>query len=83
LTWGSLIAAAILGLGLVLGVAGQSEIAIVAGEVGVVVLLGTPAAALVATWWELRELRPTHAWLAIAVLLVLGLATLVALLARP
>jgi hypothetical protein len=83
LTIGSLSAAAILGLSLALDVAGQSGIATSLGNLGVVVLLGTPVAGLMATWWELRVLRPLHARLAVAVLLVLGLATLIALLARP
>jgi hypothetical protein len=83
LTLGSLAAAAILGLGLVLDVAGQSAIGRLAGNIGVVVLLVTPAAGLIATWSELRRLRPTHAWLAVGVLGVLSLATLIALLARP
>lgn len=82
LTAGSLTAAALLALGLALGVAGQSAIAGLVGNIGVMVLLATPVAGLLTTWWELRVLRPTHAWLAIAVLLVLGLATIVALAAR-
>ena len=49
---------------------------------GVVVLLLTPVVGLISTWWELRLLRPTHAWIAVAVLVVLTLATLVALAAR-
>jgi len=81
LTAGSLGAAALLGLSLVLDLAGQAQARVV-GEFGVVVLLGTPVAGLVSTWSELRHLRSTHARLAIAVLLVLGLATLMALLAR-
>jgi hypothetical protein len=83
LTFGSLGSAALLALGLGLGVAGQSGIASMVGNIGVVVLLATPVAGLVATWWELRVMRPTHAWLAAAVLGVLALATLIALLARP
>jgi hypothetical protein len=83
LTLGSLGAAALLGLGLVLDVTGAADAGKLVGNIGVVVLLFTPAAGLIATWLELRALRPTHAWLAAAVLLVLGLATLLALLARP
>lgn len=83
LTLGSLGAAVILGVGLVLGFAGLRDAAAVAGNVGVVVLLATPAVGLVATWSELKRSRPTHAWMAVAVLAVLGLATLIALLARP
>jgi hypothetical protein len=78
-----LAAAALLGIGLVLDVAGQSELGKLVGDLGVVALLVTPVAGLVATWSELRIPRPAHAWLAVAVLLVLALATLVALLARP
>jgi hypothetical protein len=83
LTVGSLCAAALLGLSLVLKFGGAVAVAGVVGNVGVIVLLLTPVAGLIATWLELRGLRPAHAWLAVAVLLVLGLATLIALLARP
>lgn len=83
LTLGSLGAAALLGVGLALDVAGQSAIASLVGNMGVVVLLGTPVAGLLSTWWELRRPRPAHARLAIAVVVVLGLATLIALAARP
>ena len=82
LTYGSLSAAALLGLGLVLDVAGQSAIAGLVGNIGVVVLLLTPVAGLIATWSELRHLRPTHAWLAVAVLAVLAISTLVAFATR-
>jgi hypothetical protein len=82
LTIGSLTAATILGLSLALDVAGQSGIANSVGNVGIVVLLGTPVAGLVATWSELRKVRPLSAWLAVAVLVVLGLATIIALAAR-
>lgn len=82
LTLGSLAAAAILGVGLVAKLAGVTGFESL-GNVGVVVLLLTPVAGLIATWSELRRLRPTHAWLAIAVLGVLTLATVIALLARP
>ncbi len=82
LSWGSLLAAAILGVGLLSKLAGIGGFEVL-GTVGVVVLLATPAAGLVATWFELRPMRPTHAWLAVAVLGVLGLATVIALLARP
>jgi hypothetical protein len=83
LSLGSLTAAAVLALSFALAVAGQAELAKLAGNAGVVVLLGTPVAGLVATWLELRSMRPTHALLAVAVLGVLTLATMVALLARP
>lgn len=82
LTLGSLAAAAILGVGLVAKLAGVTGFESL-GNVGVVVLLLTPVAGLIATWSELRRLRPTHARLAIAVLGVLTLATVIALLARP
>lgn len=82
LTVGSLGAAALLGLSLALGVAGQSDIAQLVGNIGVVVLLLTPVAGLITTWWELRIPRPAHAWIAVAVLAVLFLATIIALLAR-
>jgi hypothetical protein len=82
LTLGSLTAAALLGLSLVVGFAGAREIGSLLGNTGVVVLLLTPVAGLIATWSELRALRPAHAWLAVAVLAVLTLATIVALAAR-
>lgn len=83
LSAGSLAAAAVLALGLVLGAMGQSAVGKLVGEIGVVVLLATPVAGLLATWSELRASRPTHALLAVAVLGVLMLATVIALLARP
>jgi hypothetical protein len=83
LTAGSLTAAALLGVGFVLGFAGSSEFGDLVGNIGVIVLLATPVAGLFATWWELRLSRPIHARLAAAVLGVLVLATFVALLARP
>jgi hypothetical protein len=82
LSAGSIVAATILGVSLALDIAGQTEPARLAGVIGVLVLLVTPAAGLIATWWELRPLRPTHAWLAVAVLGVLLLATAIALLPR-
>jgi hypothetical protein len=83
LTYGSIGAATLLGVGLLLDVAGQESVAEMVGNIGVVVLLATPVTGLVSTWSELRASRPVHARLAVAVLLVLGLATLIALLARP
>lgn len=82
LSFGSLAAAVLLGLSLVLGLVGAAGLAPLVGNVGVLVLLGTPAAGLVATWVELRSMRPAHAWLAVAVLGVLFMATLIALTAR-
>ena len=82
LSLGTLAAAALLAAGLLLDVVGQAATATLVGNAGVIALLLTPAAGLVATWWELRPVRPTAAWLAIAVLAVLVLATLVALLTR-
>jgi hypothetical protein len=82
LTVGSLSAAGLLGLAFLLGLAGAVDLGRLVGNIGVMVLLATPVAGLLTTWWELRVLRPTHAWLATAVLLVLGLATIVALAAR-
>lgn len=82
LTVGTVAAAVLMGVGLALDVAGQEAAAGLLGNVGVVLLLATPVAGLVATWWELRGPRPRAAWLAIAVLCVLALATVVALLTR-
>lgn len=61
----------------------MKELGSLVGNIGVVVLLATPVGGLVATWLELKRLRPLHARLAVAVLGVLTLATLIALLARP
>ncbi|HUP83118.1 MAG TPA: hypothetical protein VM284_02895 [Candidatus Limnocylindria bacterium] len=83
LTFGSLTAAVILGVGLVFDFAYSENLGPFLGDIGVVVLLLTPVAGLIATWWELRGPRPVHGWLAVAVLVVLVLATLIALLARP
>ena len=83
LTLGSLSAAGLLAAGLLLDVVGQSDAGTLVGNIGVLVLLLTPVASLVATWFELRVPRPAHAWIAVAVLLVLVLATAIALLARP
>ena len=83
LTLGSLSAATMLGLGLGLGVAGGEELGALVGNIGVVVLLLTPVGGLLSTWSELRAPRPTHAWIAVAVLLVLLLATIVSVAARP
>jgi hypothetical protein len=69
-------------LGLVLALAGSREIGSLVGNIGVIVLLGTPVAGLIATWSELRLLRPAHGWLAVVVLGVLVLAIAVALTAR-
>ena len=82
LTFGSLAAAALLGFSLVLKFCGVVGGAGLVGNLGVGALLLTPAAGLLATWWELKTSRPTHAWLAVAVLGVLALATVVALTAR-
>lgn len=82
LTFGSLAAAALLALGLALAFVGQADTGKLVGNIGVVALLLTPVAGLIATWTELRAMRPTHAWLAVAVLSVLILATVVALLPR-
>ena len=82
LAWGSVTAAAILGLGLLLALAGVMEVGGLVGNIGVVVLLVTPVAGLIATWSELRVLRPAHARLAVVVLVVLALATIVSTAAR-
>jgi hypothetical protein len=82
LTYGSLSAATLLAFGLVLGFAGAVDAGSLGGNVGVVVLLITPVVGLIATWSEVRIARPAHGWLAVAVLLVLFLATLIALATR-
>ena len=83
LTLGSLGAGGVLAVGLLLDVAGQEVAAGLVGNIGVLVLLATPPTGLIASWWELKPSRRVHAWLALAVLLVLLLATVIALLTRP
>jgi hypothetical protein len=82
LTLGTLVSAALLGVGLALDVAGLADAGGQVGNIGVVLLLATPVAGLLTSWWELRGVRPRAAWLAVAVLCVLALAILVAVFTR-
>lgn len=84
LSAGTLIAAGFLVAGLLMRLlggqgAGLAELGADVAELGVVVLLATPGAGLVATFFELRGPQPRVAWLALAVLAVLVGAVLIAL----
>ncbi len=74
---GSFAAAGLLALGFVAGLVAPPA-GRVASFAGVVVLLGTPPAALVTTFIELRRLQPRAAILALVVLGVIGFATVLA-----
>jgi hypothetical protein len=82
LTAGSMISAALFVGGLVSAAARLPEFATLLANLGVVTLLATPALGLITTFVELRRLQPRSAWLAVVVLLVLGVATTVALVSR-
>jgi hypothetical protein len=79
---GTLASAALFGAGLLLGIAGYKELGTAASNAGVLVLLATPAVALISTAAELRETQPQASVLAIGVLAVLAVAVGVALLAH-
>ena len=79
---GSLLSAVCFVVGVGLGLVSAGDAAALVASVGVLVLLSTPALGLVASAFELRRAQPHAAWLALAVLGVLGLAVGVALLAR-
>ena len=68
--------------GLVATAAGIAEPARLLATAGVVVLLATPVLGLIVTAVELRPLQPRSAVLALVVLVVLAIATVVALLTR-
>ena len=80
LTTGTVLSVAVLSLGFVLRLAGQSAAADTVSTIGVVVLLATPAAALVTTALELRGAQRSAAALAVLVLVILAGATVLALL---
>ncbi|MEP7158842.1 MAG: hypothetical protein ABI797_05405 [Chloroflexota bacterium] len=82
LTVGTLAAAALLGIGLGLDALGVTDSAAFVGNIGVCALLLTPAAGLLATWWELKRVRPGAAWMSVVVLGVLVLATVIAVATR-
>lgn len=82
LTAGTVVSAACFVVALALAAAQFHEPATVAANGGVVALLVTPAAGLVATAIELRALQPRAAGLAALVLTILALAAVVALVSR-
>ena len=82
LTAGTLVSAALFVAALALAAARFQEPATFAANGGVVALLLTPAAGLVATALELRGLQPRAARLAALALAILALAALVALVSR-
>ena len=75
---GGLVAVAIFAVGLLLRLLGSTDAGAAVSNGGVLVVIATPAAALVATAAETWPRDRTTALLAIAVLLVLGGASLVA-----
>ena len=82
LTVGTALAAGLLTLSFVLSLARLADAAGLASTVGILVLLATPAAGLVATFVELRPFQPRAALLAIGVLAILAVAAGVALVSR-
>lgn len=82
LTIGSTSSAAALAVAFLAGLLGAESLSSVLATAGIVALIATPAVGLMATWLELRRERLAQAWLAVVVLLVLFLATIVAVAAR-
>ncbi len=80
LTVGTIVAVAVFAVAFVLRLVGQVALAEVASSIAVVVLLATPAVALVTTAVELRRAPGLSAAFAVLVLLILAGATAVALL---
>jgi len=79
---GTLASAALFTAGFLIGIAGDRQLGTIASNAGVLVLLATPAAALITTTAELRETQPQASALAVGVLVVLAVAVGVALLAH-
>jgi hypothetical protein len=82
LTAGTGISALCLVVAFVLSLVDLEDQAASLSAVGIVVLLATPAAGLVATWAELRRPQPSAAVLALVVLGVLAVAVGIALTTR-
>ena len=82
LTYGTLVAALCLTAGFAIHLAGGDETGRVVSLGGVLVLLATPVAGLVATVVEARHVDPRTALLAVAVLGVLGVAAVLAWIGR-
>jgi hypothetical protein len=79
---GTLASAVLFAAGFVAGLAGNEGVGALLSNVGVLAILATPAAALVATAAESRTLQPQVMWLAFGVLAVLAVAVGVALFAH-
>jgi hypothetical protein len=79
---GTLASAALFAAGFLLGIAGDEQLGTIASNAGVLVLLATPAVALITTSAELRERQPQASALAVGVLAVLAVALGVALFAH-
>lgn len=79
---GTLIAVVAFAGGFVLRMAELSELADQVSALAVVALLATPAVALAASAYELRQDQRIGSAMAVLVLVVLGAATLLALLTR-
>jgi hypothetical protein len=82
LSAGSLAAAICFAIGLALDVLAFHDMAHPLSAAGVIVLLGTPVAGLLTTYGELRGSQPRAAWLALAIVAILGAATVAAVLTR-
>ena len=82
LTAGSIVAVVLFAAGFLLRLAGQTSLSDSVSTFAVVVLLATPAAALMTTTVELRRVQRSAAILAILVLVILGGATVLALIGR-
>ncbi len=78
---GSFSAAALLGSGFAINLVGEIEIGRIVAMAGVLVLLATPVAGLITTFFEFRGVHPRAAWLALVVLAILAIAAAVAILA--
>jgi hypothetical protein len=79
---GTLASAVCFAAGFLVGIAGDEQLGTMLSNAGVLVLLATPAVALIATWLEMREKQPQASLLAIGVLAVLAVAVAVALFAH-
>lgn len=77
---GSYSAAVLLGVGFVINLVGEIEIGRIVALAGVLVLLATPVAGLITTFFELRDVHRRAAWLALMVLAILAIAAAVAVL---
>ena len=79
---GTLIAVVAFAGGFLLRIAAQAALADQVSALAVIALLATPAVALVTSAYELRRDQRVGAAMAVLVLVVLGAATLLALLTR-